>query len=92
VVINSFRFIENNPLTLQLKLPSEWCGTQSIMLMRISVQPELAVSPLKFEDLFLHYRIPLDVGNINLSIKGVEGIALIGSMDGYELKSENFNE
>lgn len=59
------------------------------MLMRISVQPELAVSPLKFEDLFLHYRFPLDVGNINLSIKGVEGIALIGSMDGYELKSEN---
>jgi len=62
------------------------------MLMRISVQPELAVSPLKFEDLFLHYRIPLDVGNINLPIKGVEGIAHIGSMDGYELKSENFNE
>ena len=92
VVINSFHFVDNNPLTLQLKLPSDWCGTQSIMLMRISVQPELAVSPLKSEELFLHYRIPLDVGNINVPIKGVEGIAHIGSMDGYELKSENFNE
>ena len=62
------------------------------MLMRISVQPELAVSPLKSEALFLHYRIPLDVASINLPIKGVEGVAHIGSIDGYELKSEYFNE
>ena len=92
VVINSLRLVRSNPLTLQLNVPYDWCGTQSLMLMRISVQPELAVSPLKSEELFLHYRIPLDVGSINLPIKGVEGIAYIGSMDGYELKSEHFNE
>lgn len=91
-LLNSLRLVGSTPLTLQLDLPYDWCGTQALMLMRISVQPELAVRPLKSEELFLHYRIPLDVGSINLPIKGVEGVAHIGSMDGYELRSENLNE
>ncbi|WP_314918318.1 toxin VasX [Pseudomonas helleri] len=92
IVLDKWRFIIGSPLTLQLDLPYDWCGTQSLMLMRISVQPELAVRPLKSEKLFLHYRIPLDVGRLNLPIKGVEGIDHIGSMDRYELKPEHFNE
>ncbi|WP_050997495.1 hypothetical protein [Pseudomonas psychrophila] len=90
-VLNSYRLVGDNPLALQLNLPYDWCGTQSLMLMRISVQPELAVRPLKSEALFLHYRIPLDLGSINPPIKGVEDIAHVGSMDGYELRVEHLN-
>ncbi len=92
VVRSSLRFIGGKTFALQLNLPYDWCGTQSLMLIRISVQPELAVSPLKSEALFLHYRIPLDIGSINLPIKGVESIAHIGSMDGYELKRKHLYE
>lgn len=91
VVLNRLRLVRNNPLTLQLNVPYDWCGTQSLMLMRISVQPELAVRPLKSEELFLHYHIPLDLGSINPPIKGVEDIAHVGSTDGYELRVEHFN-
>ena len=67
-VRNQLRLIGHNPLTLQLNLPYEWCGTQSLLLMRISVQPELAVEPLKIREIFLHYRIPLDLASVNVVV------------------------
>jgi hypothetical protein len=60
--------------------------------MRISVQPELAAAPLNNKNLFLHYRIPLDIVSVNAPIIGVTGVHHIGVVEGYELKLEHLNE
>ena len=60
--------------------------------MRISVQPELAFAPLDNKNLFLHYRIPLDLVSVNTPIKGVAGVPHIGAAEVYELKPEHLNE
>lgn len=86
------KLISNSPITVQINLPYEWCGPQAMLLMRISVQPELAVKPLNNKNLFLQYRIPLDLGGVNLPIKGVAGVPHIGTIEGYELKLEHLNE
>ena len=91
-VRKSCKFINNSPLTVQMNLPYEWCGNHALLLMRISVKPELAFAPLDNKKLFLHYRIPLDLGSVNASIKGVAGVPHIGAIEGYELKSEHLNE
>lgn len=91
-VHKSCKLISNYPLTVQINLPYEWCGPQAMLLMRISVQPELAVKPLNNKNLFLQYRIPLDLGSVNAPIKGVAGVPYIGSVEGYELKLEHLNE
>ncbi|MFI8372961.1 toxin VasX [Pseudomonas helleri] len=91
-VHKSCKLISNYPLTVQINLPYEWCGPQAMLLMRISVQPELAVKPLNNKNLFLQYRIPLDLGSVNAPIKGVAGAPHIGSVEGYELKLEHLNE
>ena len=84
--------VGNNPLTLKLNLPYGWCGTQSLLLMRLSVQPELANAPLKLKEKSLNYRIPLDLGTTSPPIKGVVDVAFIGTEKGYELKVEHLNE
>ena len=91
-VHKSCKLISNYPLTVQINLPYEWCGPQAMLLMRISVQPELAVKPLNNKNLFLQYRIPLNLGSVNTPIKGVAGVPHIGTVEGYELKLEHLNE
>ena len=86
------KLISNSPLTVQINLPYEWCGPQALLLMRISVRPELAVAPLNNKNLFLHYRIPLDLVSVNAPIIGVAGVPHIGAVEGYELKLEHLNE
>ena len=86
------KIISNFPLTVQINLPHEWCGPQALLLMRISVQPELAVAPLDNKNLFLHYRIPLGLGSVNAPIKGISGVPHIGAIESYELKPEHLNE
>ena len=84
--------VGNNPLTLQLNLPYAWCGTQSLLLMRLSVLPELANAPLKLKEKSLNYRIPLDLGTTSPPIKGVVDVASISNEKVYELKMEHLNE
>ena len=84
--------VGNNPLTLQLNLPYAWCGTQSLLLMRLSVLPELANAPLKLKEKSLYYRIPLDLGTTSPPIKGVVDVAFISNEKVYELKMEHLNE
>ncbi|WP_339405865.1 toxin VasX [Pseudomonas helleri] len=91
-VRNMCKLISNSPLTVQINLPYEWCGPQAVLIMRISVQPELAVAPLNNKNLFLHYRIPLDLVSVNAPIIGVAGVPHIGAVEGYELKLEHLNE
>ena len=91
-VRKSCKLISNSPLTVQINLPHGWCGPQAVLLMRISVQPELAFAPLDNKNLFLHYRIPLGLSNVNAPIKGVASIPHIGAVEGYELKPEHLNE
>nr|WP_314490179.1 hypothetical protein [uncultured Pseudomonas sp.] len=91
-VRKSCKLVSNSSLSLQLNLPYEWCGPQAVLLMRISVQPELAFAPLDNKNLFLHYRIPLDLVSVNAPIKGVAGVPHIGAAEVYELKPEHLNE
>lgn len=91
-VRKSCKLVSNSSLSLQLNLPYEWCGPQAVLLMRISVQPELAFAPLANKNLFLHYRIPLDLVSVNTPIKGVAGVPHIGAAEVYELKPEHLNE
>ena len=84
--------VGNNPLTLQLNLPYGWCGTQSLLLIRLSVQPELAKAPLKLKEKSLYYRVPLDLGTTSPPIKGVVDVAFISNEKVYELKMEHLNE
>ncbi|MCH4871778.1 toxin VasX [Pseudomonas sp. TMW22091] len=91
-VRKSCKLVSNFPLAVQINLPYEWCGPQAMLLMRISVQPELAIKPLNNNNLFLQYRIPLDLGSVNAPIKGVAGVPHIGTVEGYELKLEHLNE
>ena len=91
VIANKWRLVEDGPLVLRLDLPLGWCSAQSLLMISISVQPKLAFSPLKSKEMFLSYRIPLDVKKADFSIKGVAGVAGIGNKKWYELNSENLN-
>ena len=90
-IASKWRLVEDSPLVLRLDLPLGWCSAQSLLMISISVQPELAFSPLKSKGMFLSYRIPLDVKKADFSIKGVAGVAGKGIKKWYELNSENLN-
>ncbi|CAI8722987.1 PH domain-containing protein [Pseudomonas sp. IT-P44] len=48
-----------NPLIARLVVPESWCGEQSQLKLRLSVQPDIANAPLKAKDEYLYYSISL---------------------------------
>lgn len=91
IVRSNFVLVGDSPLGIQLSLPYEWCGTQSILNVRFAVKPDLAESYLKSNEHYLSYRIPLDIGVINAPVEGVEGVAYMGEAEWCELKVSDFN-
>lgn len=70
-VRNSLTLLSDNPLTLALDLSPDWVGAQSQLRLRLAVQPELASKPLKHDDAYLYYAVPLKPGASREPIKGV---------------------
>lgn len=48
-----------NPLIARLVVPENWCGEQSQLKLRFSVQPDIANAPLKATDEYLYYPVSL---------------------------------
>ena len=91
IVRSNFVLVGDSPLGIQLSLPYEWCGTQSILNVRFAVKPDLAENYLKSNEHYLSYRIPLDIGVINAPVEGVEGVAYMGEAEWCELNVSDFN-
>ncbi|WP_223554465.1 toxin VasX [Pseudomonas sp. BF-R-01] len=64
----------SDPLLLKLEIPEEWCGEQSELRLRLSVQPDIASAPLKANDGFLYYPISLRFSGTNNPIKGESSV------------------
>lgn len=90
-VINKLHLVGDNPLVIIMELPHEWCGTQSLLLVRCAVKPNLAFKYLMSEEGFLYYRIPLDVGNKSLPVVGVENVAYIGEEKWFDVMTRHLN-
>ncbi|MBD9426569.1 hypothetical protein IB232_14620 [Pseudomonas sp. PDM15] len=70
IVRNNLRPIGDNPLTLELEVSADWSGSQSRLRLRLAVQPELAGAPLKQNDAYLYYSIPLGSTASSEPVKG----------------------
>ncbi|MDG9925816.1 MULTISPECIES: toxin VasX [unclassified Pseudomonas] len=70
IVRNNLRPVGDNPLTLELEVSADWSGPQSRLRLRLAVQPELAGTPLKQNDAYLYYSIPLGSTASSEPIKG----------------------
>lgn len=66
-----FKIRSANPLILDLEIPDEWRGEQAQLKLRLSVQPEIASSPLKKDDQFLYYPISLRTSGLKEPVKGI---------------------
>ncbi|WP_437422511.1 toxin VasX [Stutzerimonas chloritidismutans] len=69
-VCNSLTLLSDNPLTLALDISPDWVGAQSHLRLRLAVQPELANKPLKHDDAYLYYAVPLHPSAAREPIKG----------------------
>lgn len=56
---DSLRVISREPLALELRLPIDWFGPQSMLSLRLVCQPEMAEKPLLGGKGYLHYSLPL---------------------------------
>lgn len=56
---DNLRVISREPLALELRLPPDWFGPQSMLLLRLVCQPEMAAKPLQGNNGYLHYSLPL---------------------------------
>lgn len=92
VVANECRLVQEGPLILRLNLPPEWSRVESVLMIRVSVQPELAFSPLKSKEMFLRYRIPLGARTVEHSIRSVVDISSTSDEKWYKLNVESFDE
>lgn len=70
-VRSALRLLSDNPLTLTLDISPDWVGAQSQLRLRLAVQPELANKPLKHDDAYLYYAVPLQPAASREPIKGV---------------------
>lgn len=59
IVRDALRPVGDHPLTLELDISPDWVGPQSQLRLRLAVLPELASTPLKQDDAYLYYAIPL---------------------------------
>jgi hypothetical protein len=86
--------LENvNPLTLNLEIPDDWCGEQSQLKMRLSVQPDMANKPLKSDDDFLYYPVSLLASSKNKPLTGDSSVKPSRlSLKWAEVKMENIHE
>lgn len=57
-LIHGMSVLSDTPLTIALKIPSEWQGLNSQLQLRLAVKPALAADYLRSETGLLHYRIP----------------------------------
>lgn len=92
VLRDNIQIASSNPLTLQLEIPADWCGSQSLLMLRLAVQPELATQPLKASDGYLYYRVPLEVVAMNKPIEGASAIKPTRTpLSWVEIKTEHMH-
>ncbi len=70
-VRSALTLLGDNPLTLAIDLSPNWVGPQSHLRLRVAVQTELASKPLKQDDAYLYYALPLHPSASREPIKGV---------------------
>ncbi|WP_146224920.1 hypothetical protein [Aquipseudomonas alcaligenes] len=92
VLRDNIQIASSNPLTLQLEIPADWCGSQSLLMLRLAVQPELATQPLKASDGYLYYRVPLEVVAMNKPLEGASAIKPTRTpLSWVEIKTEHMH-
>lgn len=61
-----------SPLTIELQIPADWQGHQTVLHLQLAFRPSMAKQYLHADKGYLHYRIPLAQDVINQPIQPVE--------------------
>ncbi|WP_426206869.1 hypothetical protein [Pseudomonas sp. TWP3-1] len=88
-LLKNLKITTTDPLLLKLEIPDEWCSEQSQLQLRLSVKPDVAVTPLKSDDSFLFYPISLNFSVTNKALKGETSVKISKtSLKWDEIKTE----
>ncbi|WP_439886663.1 toxin VasX [Pseudomonas sp. MBLB4123] len=79
----NLRVLSHEPLSVQLRLPADWVGAQSLLSLRLVYQPEMAVKPLNSEGGYLHYSVPLTFTPLKKPIAAAKAAPPASSALGY---------
>ncbi|MHC8361319.1 toxin VasX [Pseudomonas sp. LS2P72] len=76
LIRDGLQLANSDPLLLKLEIPEDWCGEQSELRLRLSVQPDIAEKPLKADDGFLYYPISLRFSGTNKPLTGEPSVRI----------------